>query len=384
MILKDSEECLCGSGKTFKSCCKKKIHRTKNIFNQELFNNPSRLNHELYERMKQTDFKICLHPDKEQCEQPIKNAHAIQNNGVLSLLAVDGHVMISDLLNVIREETTMKRVGKKDATTFYGFCSYHDSAIFADIELKEYEKTEKQNFLFAYRACAQEYHKKQRAIKSMQNIVKDKPMILLDDTFVMNYKLSSLSLNDVEEVISDFNSALMQEKFDVIETFVYEFNSRYDFAVTTTFCPAVDLKGKELNDIYSISSERLKSVFLTFLPTQDKSYFIFSVLKSDINKLQAYMEQIRKLDEEKLKTYINNVIPMYSENIVLSPRLWDKWTRFSRKEFDKIITGPIGEFDKILKNEIPFSSYEDFLKGIEVQNGLLDVLEKPKYNLFKL
>lgn len=181
-----------------------------------------------------------------------------------------------------------------------------------------------------------------------------------------------------------YEKALREENFDVLETFVHEFDCKYDFAVTTTFCPAIDLNGNELNDIYSKNPERLKPLFLTFLPTQNNSYLICSILKCDVSVMKRYIEQIKGLDEEILKNYINNVIPMYSENIVLSPRLWDKWTRFSRREFDKVLAGAIGDFDKILKNEIPFSSYEDFLTGIKVQSGLLDVLEKTKYNLFKL
>ena len=334
--------------------------------------------------MKDTDFKVCLHPEQEYCELPIKNAHTLQNNGVLSLLAENGHVMVTDMLNKIRDGYIVRKVGKNDATTFYGFCKYHDSAVFSEIELKEYSKTIKQNFLFAYRASAQEYHKKQREIKALQSCVKENPAILLNDTFVLSYKNRKLSLDDMTEIMNIFNKSFIDNDFDILESFVYEFPIQYDFAVTTTFCPAIDLNGNEINDIFSTDSERLNPVFMTFMPAENKSYFIFSYLKSDDEHLQSYFNQVKNLEQDKLKNFINNTFPEYSENIVLSPRLWNKWTNFSKKQYEKIVSGQIGEFDKLLNRENPFEGPEDFFQGLMVMNGLMNVLEKPKYDLFKL
>lgn len=384
MIIKNSEKCLCGSGKAFRSCCKGKIYNSKSPYSEEILNNPQRLNHILYEKMKNTDFKVCFHPDKEHCKLPIKNAHTLQNNGVLSLLAEDNHVMVTDLLNKIRDGFMIHKVSKNNATTFYGFCEYHDSAIFSDIELQEYTKNIKQNFLFAYRSCSQEYHKKQRGIKGLQSCIKENPTILLDDSFVLSYKNQELALKDITEIMDIFNQSFFNNNFDILETFVYEFPVQYDFAATMTFCPAIDLKGNEINDIYSTDFERLKPVFMTFIPAENKSYFIFSYLKSDDEILQSYFNQVKNLEQDKMKNFINNTFPEYSENIVLSPRLWNKWTNFSKKQYEKIVSGQIGEFDKLLNRENPFQSPEDFFQGLTVMNGLMDVLEKPKYDLFKL
>ena len=86
---------------------------------------------------------------------------------------------------------------------------------------------------------------------------------------------------------------------------------------------------EKINDIYSSEEkERHKSVFITAFPTEDKFYIILSCLNRDYDALKNYIEQIKNLSIEKLKIFINNLLPTYIENIVLSPRLWDCWTTF--------------------------------------------------------
>ena len=53
-----------------------------------------------------------------------------------------------------------KKEGRKIATTFFGFCDYHDTVIFRDVEDINFQKTDKQIFLFTYWTFAWHYHKK--------------------------------------------------------------------------------------------------------------------------------------------------------------------------------------------------------------------------------
>ncbi len=380
--IKNLELCLCGSGKTFKSCCKGKIYSNKSIYEEDVLKNPNRINHMLQQRMKSTDFKVCLHPDKGSCKLPIKNAHTLQNNGVLSIISEDDHVMVTNLFNKIRKGFVTDRLSKNDATTFYGFCEYHDSVIFKEIETTPYNGQIKQNFLYAYRTCAQEYHKKIREVKSIQECFKDNPSLAFMDMFVENYRNITASYSDIKEYIDIFNNSFINNKFDILESYVFKFKEKYNFAVTTCFNPVYDLDGKQINNIYSKDKERLKGVFLSAFPTNDSFYMVLSCLKEDYPILMSYFNKITLLDEGKLKIFLNNVLPTFSENIVLSPRLWDKWTNFSRKEYERIVIGEIGEFDKLISGELPYGSIDEFVLGMQVKNGMNDMLAIQKYNLF--
>ena len=67
-------------------------------------------------------------------------------------------------------------------------------------------------------------------------------------------------------------------------------------------------------------------MYITIFPEQDKSYIILSCLKSDYNIYKNFFEQLNSADINKIKHYFSLVLPLYSENIVISPRLWERWS----------------------------------------------------------
>lgn len=380
--INNSEPCLCGSGKKFKNCCKSKIFNTTSPYSEDVLNNPQRINAILQKKLDNTDFKVCMYPDKSKCKLPIKNAHTLQNNGILSTISDSDHVMVTDLLNKVRNGSIIKKISKNKATTFYGFCEYHDTFLFQDIELKEYKSEIKQNFLYAYRMVAQEYHKKERVITSLQNCIKENPSILQSQILIENYRMMDFSKSDVKTLINIFNESYVNQNFNILHTYVYRFNRQYQFAVTTMYVPASTLNGKQLVDIYSKKKDRLPSVFLTVIPSNDCSYFIMSCLNTDYPKIKTYFDEITNLDETKLKRFLNWTLPTYSENIVLNPRLWNTWNTRAKKQYESIITGMGGDFEKMLKQESPFETLEDFQTAINTQFGIINMQKNPKYDLF--
>lgn len=220
-------------------------------------------------------------------------------------------------------------------------------------------------------------------LKAIQNCFKDNPIVVNIPGFIESYENMELSFKDVEKYMNIFNEAFKNNDFNILESYVYKFDQMYDFAVTTMFNPTFDINGKMLNDIYSKDEERLKSVFISILPTQTNSFFIISYLKEDFEHFKEYLEKIKAFTDDQLKIFLNNLIPTYSENIVLSPRLWDKWTPFSRREYEKVINGEIGDFSKLISLELPFDSLEDYIEGLMIKNGANDMMKKPKYDLFK-
>lgn len=75
LYLHDDESCPCGSGKSYKDCCKGKsddgpVNSKKPV---EVL-----LMEEMRKGFKQD--KVCLHPDQANCKGKIKEAHALQNH----------------------------------------------------------------------------------------------------------------------------------------------------------------------------------------------------------------------------------------------------------------------------------------------------------------
>ncbi|MFZ0446542.1 MAG: hypothetical protein WAM95_18325, partial [Bacillus sp. (in: firmicutes)] len=72
------ESCPCDSGKIYSDCCKNKA-----ILPAQVSKKPPEV--QLMEMMRKSMKKYCMHPDQGNCKGEIKNAHALQNNKIVSL-----------------------------------------------------------------------------------------------------------------------------------------------------------------------------------------------------------------------------------------------------------------------------------------------------------
>ena len=133
----DDELCPCGSGKTYLECCKNRKDRP-------VKKSKKPLNIQIMEQFRKNQIKCCLYPDSTRCVKHIKEAHALQNNKIISQLSEDGHVYILNpnkppqVIPIENEEpevlTMIDRVGVNHATTATCFCDIHDDEVFAPIE----------------------------------------------------------------------------------------------------------------------------------------------------------------------------------------------------------------------------------------------------------
>lgn len=82
--IKDTEPCPCGSNKAYKECCKNTTEAAPNASKK-----PPEV--QVMEKMRASMEKCCLYPDQTSCKGKIKEAHALQNNKIISLLAGSEH-----------------------------------------------------------------------------------------------------------------------------------------------------------------------------------------------------------------------------------------------------------------------------------------------------
>ena len=241
--------------------------------------------------------KKCWHPEasKENCDTDasgkikVTAAHSIQNNGILSRIVKNGHVM-SYVLE--KGEFDGEEKGKNLASIFFGFCNTHDS-IFAPIETEEYKQIEEQNFLFAYRGLVVSSHKK------------------IETSSFMNY--GEQSENDLEENKKIFDQAIQDKEYGIIETEVFELPNFYPIAASSSFYLEFDFEGNPIKH----SDERMEDIHVTFFPAENKSYFLLSYFKEDSHLYGNLGEQLRKRDS--LKSDITMLIAAHTENVYFEP-----------------------------------------------------------------
>lgn len=151
-----NESCPCGSGKKYKKCCLDKSDEQR--LAEAVLRSSENLKNEAH-------IKQCLHPNKDECDEKIIKAHAIQNNRILNKISENGMIISMDGVQHLIFQTAETK-GRKIATVFTGFCKYHDKILFQEIEDKPFTCTSKQLFLLTYRTMAWHYHKKQEQINA--------------------------------------------------------------------------------------------------------------------------------------------------------------------------------------------------------------------------
>lgn len=324
-----NELCPCGSGLKYKKCCIDKpieqrqaelIERaTKNLKNRSIV-------------------KHCLHPDKDHCKGKIIKAHAIQNNRILRPLSENGEVITVDqLTNHIFQDTGVK--GRKQATTFSGFCSYHDKTTFQPIEDRDFVGSPEQIFLLTYRTLAWHYQKKLEQLERHKLIAtefaKKSKLVGLSKEDVDFGKLDETNLKrgltEIEAEKDKFDISLLEESYSLINYSIWKIPYEVDFAISMMNQPSYDLDGNQINDITGKLS--LKNVYLNIFPYNGYSFCIWSWCKDVDNTYSKFVEQFLDLDNTRRKYYLNKTIPYWSDSLIMSPRLWDSWSSEVQEDF---------------------------------------------------
>ena len=171
-----------------------------------------------------------------------------------------------------------------------------------------------------------------------------------------------LAIQDNNKIKQIFDKSILSDEFNILDSIVWELDYEIGFSTTTMFGLEYDLEGNLLNDITSTEDERMKNIFLTIFPEDAKSYVIISWLKEDSEVYKGFKEQAQKLGKEDKIIFLNNLIVNYTENIAISPRLWNKWSEEVQNELKEQFV-------------LDFTIFRDFMN--------CNLLNQTKYNLFE-
>lgn len=326
--LKDTEQCPCGSGQKYIECCKGKSKQ------QEISKKPPEVR--IMEKMRKGSTKCCLYPDSLNCKGKIKEAHALQNNKIISLLAgTDRHVYMLDtkrqplLITLNNSEVIpiveMFRVSANDATTQTCFCDRHDNIAFSVIEkdAPDFDDSrEDMKFVYAYKAFIFEYYKQFTALGIYRKSFKENPAAFQNKEMIAMYRMLELGSKEFSEVKAHFDSQIMAGTHNGITTCVIQIPERIDFATYAYIAPSFDLDGKRIKHTSKCVMHRLA---VTVFPEATKSWVLMSCLDSELPIFTGFFQQMKTASIDKVKFYLNMLLPLLSENMVLSARLWENW-----------------------------------------------------------
>jgi hypothetical protein len=325
----NKENCPCGSGKAYKDCCKN--GKTKPT---QTSKKPAEV--QVMEMMRKSMKKCCMHPDQSNCKGKIKSAHALQNNKIISLLAgSERHVYLLDskkkpLLVPLNNGKTeiiveLSRTSANDATTETCFCDLHDNIVFAAIEkgAPDFdESNEEMKFVYAYKAFIFEYYKQRMAMDIFKASFEKCPAAFKSFSMVGMYRMLQLKMSEFEPVKAHFDKEILANKHCGIETCVVRIPEQIKFADYAYIALDYDLDSNKIKHTIKGIMHRLA---VTVFSEETQSYVLLSCLESEKEIYQKLFNQLQSASVDKIKFYMSMVLPLYSENMVLSPYLWNAW-----------------------------------------------------------
>lgn len=301
------------------------------------FINPLNIMENYKKIRKDSKIKQCLHPNKEECAEKIIGAHSIQNNKILKEISSNGMVLMS-YPKSDNPFAPMTSYGRKETTVFTGFWGYDDKTLFQLIEDRDFEKSEEQIFLFIYRCFALEYHKKQELQKMEQIIFRKKLSIVNMSDMEDPFRGNRSAIEDFAEDKKIFDKAISEKDYGVLTSVIWEFDKAVKFACTGFEALQYDLGNTKIQDLMDFS-KRARHIYVCVFPEKEKTYCIFSRLKKNDRMFSTYFEQLNSLDEVKKRNFINNLLPMISENLVVNPDAWDNLVQSQKDEFGSYVWG---------------------------------------------
>jgi hypothetical protein len=284
-------------------------------------------------------FRKCLEPQMA-CDNAAIRAHSVQNSQTFDLLAKDGHVIGLPLrFSKDGPELEFRPVGRNEASTFTGLCNEHDTAIFAPIETKPLDLSDKgQLFLFAYRSVTRELHVVMEAAIKLQTEYNSRVERSLDPP----NEMSPAGLLATEYLIKAYQTYLYRtDNFDKA-FFSGDHNEiEHDTILLSGQKPSIAVSSLfSLDDVQT--SDDVVRVCLNVIPiSYNETVVIFSYIAEDNGLARAALDHVLCSAGEYQKYELSKIIIDNIDNFFISPKHFESWSidkvNFIKARFVKTI-----------------------------------------------
>lgn len=343
-----NDPCWCGSGKKYKKC----HYGRESMKKQSPFSAEKQL-------IKNYSQKYCLHPgaNENECKGNIVKAHTIQRSGGLSKIAENGHVMAfrPDMKTLIETEGKIlpKPVGIRKASTFTGFCEYHDESTFERIEKYPFKSEKEQCFLLSYRALCRELFTKKAALESVQiNRQADmgQPLdVQKEMQFFVSFNEAALkkSFQELSDRKEKYDKSLILKDYSDFTYYGIFLDKLPEVLCSGGFAPEFDFEGNMLQDYINLHKD-LESFYFSLIPLEDLGLALFGWIE---RKNSPCIEFIQSLHALYSKGEIGNALVRFIfdsfENTFFRISWWEALSQNERDSLqNRILSGALKERNK--------------------------------------
>jgi len=249
-VMGRNEPCWCGSKKKWKRCHKDRDRQAPVPVSKHV--------HEMRERLM---LGRCMHPAAVSgaCGGMPIRAHTIQRNGGLSGIAEAGHVLsVKAAFEDLHKNGGVlipRLIGVGSASTFSGFCNYHDTTMFRPVEVGAKELSSENCSLLSLRALAYEFVMKEAAIATLPLMRENDRGLSYEDQIAVQQHLNvlwagyQLGLNDLVRWKRDYDAAYMGNDFQRHSAHAVSLDRVLPVVACGAFTPEVDFNGRQLQKL---------------------------------------------------------------------------------------------------------------------------------------
>ncbi len=270
--------------------------------------------------------KECFHHKKDECKGDIKQSHSLQRNGRLSIIEdeVNGNNCVYTFTHFETSKDRfvddLKPIGKGLASTFFGFCDYHDTVLFSDIENSNFDSSEKHLFLHSYRSFAHSYHRKHEELKwneSDSEYIKEMPEAIID-LKLNGIRMGIRDMQQKKELLDDY---IENEKYEELSYLFVTYPVAYPIACSTAITPDYTYSGTPFNN-HTDPDENFSPIMLTVLPDHNSTIIILACFPEDDLAMQ-FLDELDELYPRQFKKAVSSLMITYAENTFFSPNFWN-------------------------------------------------------------
>jgi hypothetical protein len=328
-----NEACWCGSEKKFKKCHLNREHEPP-------------LERQDFEQQTKKHTKTCCAETLNDgfCTTKVIKAHTISKSGSLKQIAENGHVMgtRTSLNELIKTEGVLvtKKVGINDASTFTGFCSYHDKELFAALEDRKITLSNEQLFLLAYRSTSRELYAKEEQLLGIDFMkISDRGQPRQVQEIIQKEAKRQevgikLALDELNSIKNEMDTLLLSRRFDEMNHFVIELSDVPDILVSGSTQPEFDFSGARLQNL-GLRGGKLSHLIYNAISYENKGCFVFSWLSMHNKICKRFIDSLTSLAPKDLSTALVKYCYTFCENTWASPVWWDNLDEGLQSELNR-------------------------------------------------
>jgi hypothetical protein len=333
-----NDPCWCGSGRKFKHC---HLDREK----QE----PIPTWEAESELRKAFSINTCSAPLtwRSECSKQISKAHTVPKSGSLERIARAGHVysFVPNLRSLSKNQGILvpQLIGINRASTFTGFCSRHDDAIFAPLEKTNFAGTAEQCFLLAYRAQTREAFTKEAAmsLKSLRHNA-DRGSPVIDQAAIQAFNFFhetglAAGLRDTAHYKSVYDDVLLNARFEDVRAYIIEIDGAPPVMCSGGVFPEQDFEGTNLQDVADLKMTPHLLNFAAFYAGTCGAV-VFAWLPESDRTCQELISSLDRVPDRDLTDSLLRFFFEFCENVHIQPAWWEHLPSSTRDSVQKRVT----------------------------------------------